>query len=118
MEVKVQDPAAFVQRISSPLDQDSNPFYVDKLPTGFLVWAPTVKSYRPVGTGPSPFTWEPASQPALQAIRDVMHSENYFDQLATLLGQESNKNPTRITLRAENVIFVKSIGELYRHMIV
>lgn len=109
-DVDIRDPEAFVRRISEPLEQDDDPVYVDKLPTGFLVWAPSVKGYRAVGKGPSPFEWEAAAQPALQAIRDVLHSETYFEQLSTLLGQESNKNPARITLRAENVIFIKSIG--------
>lgn len=114
IDVDVQDPATFLQRISDPLDHDGQQFYVDKLPTGFLVWASSVKSYRPVGPGTSPFEWEADSQPALQAIRDVLHSEKYFEKLLTLLGQESNKNPNRITLRAENVIFVKSIGALHQ----
>jgi proteasome activator subunit 4 len=89
---------------------DPNSYYVHKLNTGFLVWEKAVKAYRPVGPGSSPFTWETSSQPALQAIKDVVSGGSFWSQLALLFGQESSKNPTTLKLRTENVTFVKSLG--------
>ena len=83
---------------------------VDKVETGFLVWTSTVKGYRAVPAGPSPFAWEAASQPILQAMSEVMSRDNFFTVLALLWGQESMKNSTTPELRAENVTFMKSLG--------
>jgi proteasome activator subunit 4 len=110
IDVQVQDPVAFLQKLSTPVGQADNAFYVDKLSTGFLVWGPSVKAYRLVQPGEVLIDWEAESQPALQAIQQVFASETYFDQLAQLLGQESNKDSSRLSLRPENVIFLKSVG--------
>ena len=120
VDVAVTDGAAFEASLRDPVrHEDPNFCYVDKLETGFLVWQTTVKGYRPVGPGPSAFSWEPASQPVLQAMREVITDETFFKQLATLLGQESSKNPATLKLRAENTSFIKSLckpasSELFR----
>lgn len=111
VDVAVGDPSTFTDRLRAPIqDGDPESFYVDKLGTGFLAWTSRVKAYRPVGSGESPFTWESASQPLLQAMREVVTSGTFFSQLATLLGQESSKNPTTLKMRSENVTFMKSLG--------
>lgn len=110
VDIPVKDPAAFLQQLSVIPVQGGTPVYVDKLRTGFLVWAPTVKAYKPVDSEATQLQWQPESSAALQTMREVLMTDKFFDQLAQLLGQESNKNPSRLTLRAENVIFVKSLG--------
>ena len=113
VDVSVKDPAQFLQKLTLPIGQADNDFYVDKLTTGFLVWAPSVKAYRLPPAKHQAIQWESASQPALQAIREVFSAEGYFSQLARLFGQESNKESNRLTLRPENAIFIKSIGTSY-----
>ncbi|GJE87739.1 proteasome-substrate-size regulator, mid region domain-containing protein [Phanerochaete sordida] len=118
IDVTIGDGPAFEASLRDPVRlDDPNSYYVDKLETGFLVWQPTVKGYRPVGPGPSPFSWEPASQPLLQAMREVITGETFFAQLTTLLGQESSKNPTTLKLRADNTAFIKSLAKMYEHEI-
>ena len=112
VDVHIQDPAAFTAHLRSPVTADDpNSYYVHKLNTGFLVWNKSVKAYRPVPSGKSPFTWETVSQASLQAIKEVVASGSFFRQLAVLFGQESSKNPTTLKLRTENVMFVKSLGK-------
>ena len=110
VDVPVRDPAVFLQKITAPVGQADNNFYVDKLSTGFLVWAPSIKAYHLPPPEQSAQEWEGASQPALQAIREVFSADGYFSQIAQLFGQESNKEANRLTLRSENAIFIKSIG--------
>ena len=111
LQVPVQDPSTFMAKLREPVNPDDpDAYYVHKLGTGFLVWSKTVKAYRPVGSGDSPFTWEEASQPALQAMKEFVTSKTFFSQLAVLFGQESSKNPTTLKLRTENVVFIKSLG--------
>ncbi|KAL1951786.1 hypothetical protein VTO73DRAFT_935 [Trametes versicolor] len=88
---------------------------VDKVETGFLVWTSTVKGYRAVPEGPSPFAWEEASRPVLRAMSEVMNQGNFFSVLALLWGQESMKNSTTPELRAENVTFMKSIAKMFEN---
>ncbi|KAI0702440.1 ARM repeat-containing protein [Cytidiella melzeri] len=114
IDVPVQDPPAFLQKLCSPVGQAGNDFYVDKLSTGFLVWAPSAKAYKLAPPDQAAIDWETASQPAIQAIREVFSAEGYFDQLAQLFGQESNKDSSRLALRSENAIFIKSIAKMYQ----
>ena len=87
-------------------------FYVDKLNTGFLSWQPTIKAYKAVTTSDQPaIQWEAGSIPLLQAIGEVMNSSEYFTKLALLLGQEAGRNPSSLELRADHIVFMKSICE-------
>ncbi len=111
IDLPIQDPSGFAEGIRKPFtDPDAVPFYVDKLNTGFLAWTPVVKAYQQVGHGPSAITWEAASQPALQAMREVVLDGKFFGQLIDLLGEESNKNPSTLKLRPENVNLMKSLS--------
>ncbi|KAI0094551.1 ARM repeat-containing protein [Irpex rosettiformis] len=114
IDVLVKEPAVFLQQITTPIGRVDNNFYVDKLSTGFLVWAPSVKAYRLPPTKQPAVQWEDVSQPALQAIQEVFSADGYFSQLAQLFGQESNKESNRLTLRSENAIFIKSIAKMYQ----
>lgn len=43
-----------------------------------------------------------------------MNSREYFTKLALLLGQEAGRNPSSLELRADHLVFMKSIGEYVR----
>ncbi|KAI0343973.1 ARM repeat-containing protein [Trametopsis cervina] len=113
IRIPVEEPATFLQTLSGPLSSTNN-FYVDKLPTGFLVWAPSIKAYQVPEAAGVTIEWEAASQPALQAIREVLRADQHLHQLVTLFGQESNKDPNRIALRSENAIFIKSLANMFQ----
>lgn len=85
-------------------------FYVDKPHSGFLTWAPQTKAYIPVLSGDPQISWEPESKEALDAIGEVITKADYFEKLMSLWGQESSRNMTSPDLRADNVTFIKSIG--------
>lgn len=110
VELPVGNPDDFLQNLWRSGESPTGAVYVDKLESGFLTWTDTVKAYRKVGPGPSAFTWDAPSQPALEAIRAVMTRDNFFEQLVALLAQESAKNPTTLKLRPEIVALIKSIG--------
>ena len=40
-----------------------------------------------------------------------MNSSEYFTKLALLLGQEAGRNPSSLELRADHIVFMKSICE-------
>ena len=105
------DPANVLNTLWQPPSSEGEVFYVDKLDSGFLTWAPTIKAYRKVEAGASALTWEEASQPLLEAMRGVISQDDFFKQLAALFAQESAKNPSVLKIRAEHVVFVKSIGK-------
>jgi proteasome activator subunit 4 len=91
-------------------DNKMSATYVDKIPTGFLTWTSSLKSYSPVPQGRSPFSWESESQPCLDAITNTLGTE-YYSKLGMLWGQESNRNGGKTQLRSENVTFIKTIGQ-------
>jgi proteasome activator subunit 4 len=63
-----------------------------------------------VKAGESPLSWKLDSLPMLEAVSSVMSSENYFGKLASLWGQESNRNGNTADLRRDHVIFIKALG--------
>ena len=85
-------------------------FYIDKPYSGFLTWAPQTKAYVPVPSGDPPISWESESKEALDAIGEVITQADYFEKLMVLWGQESSRNMSSPELRADNVVFIKSIG--------
>lgn len=127
-KIPVTDPANLLQVLSNRGDQSSAQYvgllldepslntdmvrviYFDKLTTGFVAWGTSIKGYRSAPSNESALKWERPSEPALRALNEAMDGTSYFTQLASLLGQESTKNPTTLELRAEHVIFMKSIG--------
>lgn len=111
VDVTVDSPN-FLEQLQKPLNP-RNPFYVDKLETGVFAWTKTVKGYRPPLR--DTIEWEAASLDTLKAIRDVLTSGDFIEQLAALLGQESSKNPPTLKLRPEVVSFIKSLCECSSH---
>jgi hypothetical protein len=96
-------------RIPTYAGSISSQLYVDKIRTGFLTWAPTVKGYIPIGEGPSAIHWETRSLSALRALRDVV-GEKYYSTLSLLWGQETNRHGEPTEVRGDNVTFIKSLG--------
>ncbi|GJJ09464.1 hypothetical protein Clacol_003687 [Clathrus columnatus] len=90
LSVNVNDPDIFMQILSQPLSEDKNTFYVDKLNTGFLVWARDVKAYSFPPETDSPFQWNDASLPALKEIQENLDDQKWFMRLVTLWSQESS----------------------------
>lgn len=95
---------------------DYSDVYVDKLETGFITWTSSLKGYRVVSGSASPFTWEHASQPALQAMSAVLLQGNYFAQLALLWGQESSRGTANPEMRLDNAAFMKTLGQYLSSM--
>jgi proteasome activator subunit 4 len=84
---------------------------VDKIPTGFIAWTPTIKTYATVTDGHQP-TWEAASQPTVDAIKGVITEEGYFLRLLQLWSQESSRTSSTTELRNDNSTFIKSLALL------
>lgn len=59
----------------------------------------------------APPTWQADSHPALESIKSVVLSKGYFEKLAELWAQESNRTGA-IELRVDHVNFVKTLGEV------
>ncbi|KAH8100456.1 ARM repeat-containing protein [Cristinia sonorae] len=113
-DIPVVDSPQFYASLIRPPGPTEEPVYVDKLTTGFLAWGPSIKTYRAVASQ-SPFQWEAESQPALEAIRTTISSGEFYSTLATLLGQESTRNPTVLELRGEHVMFMKSLAKMFEY---
>lgn len=99
-------------------DQDLLPgLFVDKISSGFLLWEPSIKSYRlPNDTQSLTLVWEDNSRPALSAMATIFQDPGYFKTLFSLWSQEANTkgllNPT-LELRPDNVLFMKSIVKTF-----
>lgn len=122
-DVEIGDPNKFLESLQRPLTHDGyacllfcfaeilkNTFarcYLDRIPTGFLTWSPSIKGYMPVPNDESPLSWEPESLPCLDVIREGINEEGYIDQLAILWSQESGKSSNTLDVRSENPLFFK-----------
>ncbi|KAJ6574754.1 hypothetical protein B0H19DRAFT_932973 [Mycena capillaripes] len=113
--VHVTDPSAFLQSFENPVDATEEAAYVDKINTGFLLWSPSLKGYAPVMGDTSPVVWEEPSQPSLQALRERMLEDEYFQKLAALWSQESGKSGGNVDLRGDNVAFIKTLAKMFEH---
>ncbi|KZT23745.1 hypothetical protein NEOLEDRAFT_1135845 [Neolentinus lepideus HHB14362 ss-1] len=85
--------------------------YVDKIETGFLAWTSDLKAYLPATEASSLPEWEPHSKPALE-VMDHAANDVYFEKLAQLWGQESNKNGGTTDLRSDNAVFAKTLAKM------
>lgn len=128
--VTISDPTAFLHGLEQPIRKQGDveyvcfarriwsdvlracfrEVYVDKITTGFFMWSSSVKAYRAVQGQESSFSWEQASRPALDAMSAILKEGNYFNKLALLWGQESTRNNSTPELRADNIVFMKSLG--------
>lgn len=110
-DVEIGDPKRFLASLQSPLTHDG--CYLDKIPTGFLTWSPSIKGYKPVLDDKGYFSWDPESLPCLNAVREGIKKEGYINKLATLWSQESSRDgkdgSTSYTLdvRSDNLLFFK-----------
>lgn len=115
--VTISDPTAFLHGLEQPIRKqgDVEEVYVDKITTGFFMWSSSVKAYRAVQGQESSFSWEQASRPALDAMSAILKEGNYFNKLALLWGQESTRNNSTPELRADNIVFMKSLAKTFEH---
>ncbi|KAG6828604.1 hypothetical protein H0H92_007299 [Tricholoma furcatifolium] len=109
-EVEITDPESFMLGFDESLEG----LYVDKIPTGFLTWTPTIKSYRAVQDS-SGIAFEAASLPSLRVIRDIIMTPDYYPNLILLWGQESAKSGGTTELRKENTSFIKSLVKIFEN---
>ncbi|KAH7927359.1 hypothetical protein BV22DRAFT_1031842 [Leucogyrophana mollusca] len=110
-QLPVANPSEFLEQFkntSGPMKD----IYVDKLPTGFLTWTPSIKCYSSTTQSSPAIIWEQDSQAALQAIGDFA-SREYYTQLALLWSEESNKSSVAAELRRDNVAFIKSLAKIF-----
>ncbi|KAF7306621.1 hypothetical protein MIND_00453500 [Mycena indigotica] len=103
--VQIHDPIVFMNSLFT-----ADSLYVDKIQTGFVLWKAGVKGYAPVTGDAKAVTWEKDSQSTLQAVGDLISAE-YFQQLALLWSQESQK--AGVDLRADNVAFIKTLAKIF-----
>ncbi|THH18097.1 hypothetical protein EW146_g2829 [Bondarzewia mesenterica] len=115
-KIQIKSDAEFRELIQQPIrfDSEVQSLYIDKLRSGFLTWLPYTMAYAAVPPGAAPFSWDPACQPALQAIGAVMRQDNYFTDLTMLWGQESSRNASNPEVRLNNIVFVKMIAKMFQ----
>ncbi|KAL1709113.1 hypothetical protein EV121DRAFT_267575 [Schizophyllum commune] len=115
-QIPVKDPKVLLRDLQVPLEQFSeNSYFVDKLDTGFLLWTPTVKAYKPILDPKYIPQWEETSQPCLQAIRDVVTAKDYLSKLAALWSQESSRTNVLTEFRSDNFSYIRSIAKVLQH---
>ncbi|CCM01635.1 uncharacterized protein FIBRA_03696 [Fibroporia radiculosa] len=113
--VAVIDPARLLRSLEQPIDRrdTDEKVYVDKISTGFVMWSSTVKGYRVVREDELPLSWESASTPVLGSMSAVLREDGFFPSLAALWSQESSKQNTAPVLRADNIVFMKSLAKMF-----
>ncbi|KAL0950801.1 hypothetical protein HGRIS_007566 [Hohenbuehelia grisea] len=115
IDLSITDPSAFLAKLQEPISGSESTPYIDKIPTGFLTWAPQTKAYKAVTGDQAPFTWEADAQPCLAAMRTTLTKGDYFKGLAQLWGQESGRPGGDAELRSENVTLIKSLAKMFEH---
>ncbi|TFK23084.1 ARM repeat-containing protein [Coprinopsis marcescibilis] len=110
--IDVDNPTIIIDKLRSPVTSSSSEFFIDKIPTGFLSWAKTLVVYNLPDNVPN-FEWDAASSEALETIRAMVSEPEYFNQLAGLWCQESEKNLSSLDLRADNVFYIKSLIKIF-----
>jgi hypothetical protein len=86
--------------------------FIDKLRTGFLVWRKSLTSYHAPAAGDFRDTWEDASKDVIAAIRSQLSAGQWFQQVATLWSQESNRAHSSADLRTEHFMLIKMLCTL------
>ncbi|KAH9937428.1 ARM repeat-containing protein [Fomitopsis serialis] len=116
-DISIADPAAFLssqEQIVQAGSQERST-YVDKIPTGFVVWPSTLKAYRVVPEGEAPFSWDTSSIAALQSMKDALRESDFVTNLVSRWSQESSKNIGSPELRVDNVTYMKSLAKMFQH---
>ncbi|KAF9459432.1 hypothetical protein BDZ94DRAFT_1312356 [Collybia nuda] len=106
--VPITNPSTF----SESLNQPHGSPYVDKIPTGFLTWAPNIKVYEAAGNAPT-ISWDATSGSSLRLVSEILSKGAYFEKLSLLWSQESGKSGGTIDLRKDNVAYIKSLAKMF-----
>lgn len=107
MTAQLSEPMQFIA--VGVFDCENSGPYIDKIPTGFLTWTPSIKAYEAVGNAP-PVSWDATSESSLRIVGKVLTKDDYFKKLSVLWSQESGKSGGTIDLRKDNVAYIKSLG--------
>lgn len=130
--ISIADPALFLKTLEQPVQVGSaercellvheysgrgfnreahhRSTYVDKIPTGFLLWPSTMKGYKAVPEGESALVWDPSSTDVLRAMVDALRESDFLPNLVSRWSQESSQNIASPELRVDNVTYMKSLG--------
>ncbi|RDB28522.1 Proteasome activator complex subunit 4 [Hypsizygus marmoreus] len=86
-----------------------SPIFFDREPPGWAAWDNSITLYKPPSPTKSTFRpWEPASQDAIEAVRESVTDPEYWEKLAGHFSEENHE--TSVT--QDNVSCVKSIFQL------
>ncbi|KAF8898414.1 hypothetical protein BD779DRAFT_1607229 [Infundibulicybe gibba] len=111
-QVPIKNPKAFVDSLNTTA-RTADGLYIDKIRTGFLTWAPTIKAYQPVVDGITPPVWDHESAPCLRILSQATTMDTHFSKLTLLWSQESIKTGSSLELRPENVSYIKSLAKMF-----
>ncbi|KAI0728586.1 ARM repeat-containing protein [Fomitopsis betulina] len=112
--ISIADPALFLKTLEQPVQVGSaeRSTYVDKIPTGFLLWPSTMKGYKAVPEGESALVWDPSSTDVLRAMVDALRESDFLPNLVSRWSQESSQNIASPELRVDNVTYMKSLAKM------
>ncbi|KZW02065.1 hypothetical protein EXIGLDRAFT_736784 [Exidia glandulosa HHB12029] len=83
--------------------------FQDKAVGGWMAWGSEIALYASPAQDKSTFLpWEPASEPALQALRDVVLQEDFWARLSDHYAEENQQESTTL----DNISCVKSIFQV------
>ncbi|KAJ4476678.1 hypothetical protein J3R30DRAFT_3759946 [Lentinula aciculospora] len=111
VSISISDPSVFLASWQKPSTAET--IYVDKIRTGFLSWSTQISGYKQADDKGSAMAWSIDSTPFLQVIKNTMITSDYYHKLLLLWGQESVKTNTKVELRSENVLYIKSLAKTF-----
>lgn len=112
-DVSISDSATFLESLQQPIESQRPPLYVDKINTGFLTWAPSVKGYLVVSEKSPKAVWDESSEATLDCLQRIFGREEYLSSLTLLWSQESNRSGGATELRGDNIAFIKTLGKFW-----
>ncbi|EPQ28803.1 uncharacterized protein PFL1_03606 [Pseudozyma flocculosa PF-1] len=98
---------AYIAEFAEPINDKTR--LRDKSSQGWLVWGHEETYYSPPPETDNIFDWDPASKPAVEAIRAVLSDSAWWDGFFRHLSQEKDRN----YLSAETSSLIKSLFQVY-----
>ncbi|EIW86450.1 hypothetical protein CONPUDRAFT_78796 [Coniophora puteana RWD-64-598 SS2] len=113
--IPVSNPSEFLESLHHPVEQTK--FYVDKIITGFLLWAPSIKVYTIEDANATHIELEDQSKSALSSMKSMLTSA-YWSQLLSLWTQEttSSRSSDSDTLRREHCRYIVVLSKSFREL--
>lgn len=95
-------------KFAKPLEQDSK--LRDKSSQGWLVWGEKDPYYEvPPQENSQAFEWDPASKPAFDSVKEIVSSQEWWDDFFRHLSTEKERD----YIAAEQINLVKSLFQIY-----